>query len=71
MDHFTVPCAISKGRKPLHQRENRVDHAMIETFLTPLTMIPKSLSLQAQLHPPFDAKAWLPFMMVQGTTMVY
>jgi hypothetical protein len=36
-------------------------------FLTPLTIIHKSLSLRGQLHPRFDAKAWLPFKMAQGT----
>jgi hypothetical protein len=42
---------------------------MHETFsvLTRLTIIHKSLSLQGQLHPRFDAKAWLPYKMAQGT----
>jgi hypothetical protein len=38
---------------------------MIETNLKPLTIIHKSLSLQGQLHPHFDAKVWLQHSYVQ------
>ena len=40
---------------------------MIETFLTPWTMIQMSLSLQGQRWSRFDVKARLPFKMAQGT----
>jgi hypothetical protein len=40
---------------------------MIETVFNTLTIIYKSLSLQGQLYPHFDAKSWLPFKIAQGT----
>jgi hypothetical protein len=62
----------------LHQSKDRVDLSKIkdrdlskiETFLTPSTIINKSLSLQGQLHPCVDAEAWLPAKMVQGTVQM-
>jgi hypothetical protein len=51
----------------LHQSEDGVDLAMIETTFNALTIIYKFLSLQAKRQPRFDAKAWLPFKMAQGT----